>query len=227
MDATQQIVGPVIFLGAPGAGKGTQAKRICERYGIPQISTGDLLREHVKMETGLGKQAKAIMEKGELVPDRLVCGMVESRLHRDDCARGFVLDGFPRTVEQAKWLDHALSTLLFGGKELPPVVVDFEVSYNQLFKRLTGRRSCPSCGRIYNVYFHPPKVADTCDVDGEKLVTRSDDSEEAIAVRLKAYEAQTKPLVEYYRSTGHLHTIQAEQDADAITKQTVAVVEGR
>ena len=203
------------------------AKRICARYAIPQISTGDLLREHVKMETSLGKQAQAIMDKGELVPDRLVCGMVESRLHRDDCARGFVLDGFPRTVDQAKWLDNTLGLLQFGGRELPPVVIDFEVSYNQLFKRLTGRRSCPSCGRIYNVYFHPPKVSDTCDVDGDRLSTRSDDSEEAIAVRLKAYEAQTKPLVEYYKGTGHLHTINGEQDADTITKQAVAVIEGR
>src|SRR3954471_8999489 len=205
--AAAKILGPVIFLGAPGAGKGTQAKRICALYAIPQISTGDLLREHVNMGTGLGRQAKAIMEKGELVPDKLVCDMVETRLNREDCDRGFVLDGFPRTVEQAKWLDGVLNGKVFGGKAVPPVVIDFTVSYNQLFKRLTGRRSCPACGRIYNTYFQPPRVAETCDEDGSKLETRRDDSEAAITVRLQSYEKQTLPLAEYYKAKGRLHSI--------------------
>jgi adenylate kinase len=218
-------IGPVIFLGAPGAGKGTQAKRLVERYGIPQISTGDLLREHVRTGTALGKDAKAIMERGELVPDKLVCDMVELRSALQDCDRGFVLDGFPRTVEQAKWLDGVLAKRSFGGQSLPPIVIDFEVSYNQLFQRLTGRRSCPTCGRIYNVYFQPPRVPDTCDIDGTKLVTRKDDSEEAIAVRLKNYEAQTRPLTDYYRRQGRLHVIDGEQPTDAVTEQAIALIE--
>jgi adenylate kinase len=218
-------IGPVIFLGAPGAGKGTQAKRMVERYGIPQISTGDLLREHVKMGTPLGREAKTIMERGELVPDQLVCDMVGLRLRESDCDRGFVLDGFPRTVEQAKWLDDVLAHRSFGGHSLPPVVIDFEVSYNQLFQRLTGRRSCPTCGRIYNVYFQPPRIPDTCDVDGSKLVTRKDDSEEAIRVRLKNYEEQTLPLADYYRRQGRLHVIDGEQPTETVTEQAIALIE--
>src|SRR3954454_11360867 len=137
----EKIVGPVIFLGAPGAGKGTQAKRLVERYGIPQISTGDILREHVSRGTALGRQAKEIMDRGELVSDKIVCDMVESRLSQSDCDRGFILDGFPRTVEQAKWLDSVLAVKQYSGQQLAPVVVDFEVGYNQLLKRLTGRRT--------------------------------------------------------------------------------------
>jgi adenylate kinase len=218
-------IGPVIFLGAPGAGKGTQAKRLAERYGIPQISTGDLLREHVSMGTALGQKAKAIMERGELVPDKLVCDMVEMRLNRPDCDRGFILDGFPRTVDQATWLDGVLAGKSFGGQVLPPVVVDFQVSYNQLFQRLTGRRSCPTCGRIYNVYFQPPRVPETCDVDGTKLVTRKDDAEEAIAVRLQSYEKQTLPLADHYRRQGRLHVVDGEQPTDAVTQQAIASIE--
>ena len=220
-----RVVGPVIFLGAPGAGKGTQAKRMVERYGIPQISTGDLLREHVEMGTALGRQAKAIMERGELVPDKLVCGMVETRLARHDCDRGFILDGFPRTVEQASWLDGVLKAKSFAGQTLATVVVDFTVSYNQLFKRLTGRRSCPTCGRIYNVFFQPPRVPDICDEEGDKLVTRKDDSEEAIRVRLKSYQDQTLPLVEYYKKQGRLRAIDGEQPADTVTEKAIAVIE--
>jgi adenylate kinase len=224
--ATQTLtIGPLIFLGAPGAGKGTQAKRLVERYGVPQISTGDLLREHVSMGTALGKQAKEIMERGELVPDKLVCSMVETRLGRNDCDRGFILDGFPRTAEQAQWLDAVLAGKQFDGKSLAPVVIDFQVSYNQLFQRLTGRRSCPTCGRIYNVYFQPPRGNETCDVDGSKLVTRKDDSEEAIAVRLKSYEQQTLPLAEYYRKQWRLHVINGEQPTDTVTEQAVSLIE--
>ncbi|MBI2683725.1 MAG: adenylate kinase [Acidobacteriales bacterium] len=220
-----RVIGPVIFLGAPGAGKGTQAKRMVERYGIPQISTGDLLREHVSMGTALGKRAKEVMERGELVPDKLVCDMVEMRLNRKDCERGYILDGFPRTVDQAKWLDGVLAKRDFFGQVIPPVVVDFTVSYNQLFKRLTGRRSCPNDGKIYNVYFQPPKVADVCDDCGAALVTRKDDTEEAITVRLKSYEEQTKPLAEYYRRQGRLRSIDGEQASEAVTAQTITAIE--
>jgi adenylate kinase len=220
-----KTVGPVIFLGAPGAGKGTQAKRVAERYGIPQISTGDILREHRDRGTALGKQADAIMAKGELVSDKIVCGMVEARLSQPDCERGFILDGFPRTLEQATWLDGMLDTKEYAGKKMAPVVIDYQVSYNQVLQRLTGRRTCPTCGRIYNVYSQPPRVPDTCDVDGAKLFTRKDDTEEAISVRLKSYEQQTKPLTEYYSKKGRLHVINGEQPTDKVTEQTVAELE--
>ncbi len=153
--------------------------------------------------------------------------MVESRLGRPDCDRGFILDGFPRTLEQAQWLDQSLSRRDFGGQTLAPVVIDITVGYNQLFQRLTGRRSCPSCGRIYNVYFQPPRVPDVCDADGEKLETRKDDTEEAIAVRLKSYEQQTRPLTEHYKQSGRLHALDGEQPADALTGRIVAILEGR
>jgi adenylate kinase len=220
-----KVVGPVILLGAPGAGKGTQAKKLVELYGVPQISTGDILREHVAASTALGKQAKEIMDRGELVSDKIVCMMVENRLAQPDCERGFILDGFPRTLEQAKWLDGVLAGKTYEGRALAPVVVDFEVSYNLLFKRLTGRRSCPTCGRIYNVYFQPPRVPETCDIDGSKLVTRKDDSEEAISVRLKSYEEQTRPLVEYYRQQGRLHVINGEEPSEKVTEQALAALE--
>ena len=220
-----KVLGPVIFLGAPGAGKGTQSKKFVEMYGVPQISTGDILREHVSAGTALGRQAKEIMDRGELVSDKIVCMMVETRLSQPDCDRGFILDGFPRTLDQAQWLDGVLAAKTYEGKTLAPVVVDFEVSYNQLFKRLTGRRSCPTCGRIYNVYFQPPRVPETCDSDGSKLVTRKDDSEEAISVRLKSYEEQTRPLVEYYRQQGRLHVINGEESSESVTKQAQAALE--
>jgi adenylate kinase len=220
-----KVLGPVIFLGAPGAGKGTQSKKFVEMYGVPQISTGDILREHVSAGTALGRQAKEIMDRGELVSDKIVCMMVETRLSQPDCDRGFILDGFPRTLDQAQWLDGVLAAKTYEGKTLAPVVVDFEVSYNQLFKRLTGRRSCPTCGRIYNVYFQPPRVPETCDIDGSKLVTRKDDSEEAISVRLKSYEEQTRPLVEYYRQQGRLHVINGEESSESVTKQAQAALE--
>jgi adenylate kinase len=223
--ASTKTVGPVIFLGAPGAGKGTQAKRIAERYGIPQISTGDILRDHRDRGTGLGKQADAIMARGELVSDKIVCGMVETRLSQNDCDRGFILDGFPRTLEQAKFLDVMLEAKEYNGRKMPPVVVDYQVGYNQLLQRLTGRRTCPTCGRIYNVYSQPPRVPDTCDVDGAQLITRKDDTEQAIAVRLKSYEEQTKPLAEYYLAKGRLHVINGEQATDQVTAQTVAELE--
>src|SRR5947209_1730706 len=220
-----KIVGPIIFLGAPGVGKGTQAQRIAERYDIPQISTGDILREHVTRGSALGQKAKAIMDRGELVPDKIVNDMVEARLHQHDCDRGFILDGYPRTLEQAKWLDGMLNAKAFGGKKLAPVVIDFPVSYNVLIQRLTGRRTCPECGKIYNIHSQPPRVPDTCDICGSKLITRKDDSEEAIAVRLKSYDQQTKPLTDFYRKQGTLRSVNGEQDAAQVTKETVDVIE--
>ncbi|HXE89695.1 MAG TPA: adenylate kinase [Terriglobales bacterium] len=227
-DPKSRPIGPVILLGAPGAGKGTQAKIIAENYAIPQLSTGDLLRDNVARGTDLGKQAKSIMDGGGLVPDELVCNMVAERLKQPDCDRGFILDGFPRTVGQAEWLDKLLSGDFFPASRpsrRPPIVINVAVGYNQLMQRLTGRRSCPACGRIYNIYFQPPRVADTCDVDGTKLVLRKDDREEVIRERLKAYEKQTLPLTDYYRGTGRLREVNGDQAADKVTGETLGVLE--
>jgi adenylate kinase len=227
---TSQNIGPVVLLGPPGAGKGTQAKRIAEHYGIPQISTGDILRDNVQRGTELGSQAKAIMGRGELVPDVMVCEMVASRLRDKDCERGFILDGFPRTAKQAGWLDAFFETELFenshGGKCLP-IVVRIDVDYNQLVKRLTGRRTCLANGHIYNVYFQPPRVADVCDVDGSKLVIRSDDREEVIRERLKAYDLQTRPVAEYYEDKGRLVAVNGDLAAGEVTGQIFWVIEHR
>ena len=222
-----RVIGPVILLGPPGAGKGTQAKRIAEMYGIPQISTGDILRENVGKCTELGSKAKEIMERGELVPDDLVNSMVAERLLKQDCVRGYILDGYPRTVKQAEWLDKYLESKVFDKSEPyhPPVVIRMTVEYNSLLHRLTGRRSCPTCGRIYNVHFQPPRVADICDVDGSRLITRPDDQEDVIAERLKAYDRQTLPLVEYYRGKGRLLEIDGDQHIDSVTAEAVKAIE--
>jgi adenylate kinase len=223
-----RIIGPMILLGPPGAGKGTQAKKIAETYGIPQISTGDILRANVAAGTELGKKAKAIMESGELVPDALVCDMVAARLVESDCARGFILDGFPRTVAQAEWLDGYLAGKVFENQrcsKVPPIVIEYAVDYNSLLRRLTGRRSCPTCGRIYNVYFQPSRVADICDVDGSKLVLRKDDDEKVVSERLKEYERKTLPLTEYYKAKGRLRVIDGDRDMEAVTKDTLDILE--
>jgi adenylate kinase len=229
MDASQNI-GPVVLLGPPGAGKGTQAKRIAAHYGIPQISTGDILRDNVQRGTELGLEAKAIMSRGELVPDDLVCDMVAWRLRGADCQRGFILDGFPRTARQAGWLDAIFESELFensnGGKCLP-IVVRIDVDYNQLIKRLTGRRTCLANGHIYNVYFQPPRVADICDVDGSQLVIRSDDREEVIRERLKAYDLQTRPVAEYYEHKGRLVPVNGDLEIAEVTGQMFYVIEHR
>jgi adenylate kinase len=228
VEETAQSVGPVILLGPPGAGKGTQSRRIVERYGIPQISTGDLLRENVRQGTRLGRQVKDVMARGDLVPDELMYDMVAERLRQADCERGYVLDGFPRTSAQAAWLDAFLQREFFEnlqrGKCLP-IVIRIDVDYNQLVRRITGRRSCPVCGRIYNVYSQPPRVADTCDVDGSKLVTRDDDREEVIRERLSAYELQTTPVVEYYGRKGRLHCVNGDAPVEQVTKQIWQLLE--
>lgn len=218
-----RTIGPVILLGPPGAGKGTQAKAMVERYGIPQISTGDILRENAAAGTELGKKAKAIMERGDLVPDDVVVAMVAERLQRIDCQRGFILDGFPRTVAQAEWLNDFLKTQ--GGKWPALVVVNMRVDYNQLMRRLAGRRTCPTCGRIYNIYFQPPRVAGICDDDGSALVTRKDDAEEVVSERLKAYEKQTLPLVDYYRQKGRLVEVDGDRPVEEVTAAISRAIE--
>ena len=223
---TARKVGPVVMLGPPGAGKGTQAKKMAEHYGIPQISTGDLLREHVRRGTELGIQAKAIMERGELVPDELLYGMVADRLREPDCRPGFILDGFPRTAAQAGWLDAFLEKELFDKSEkCPPVVIQLNVDYTQLLLRLTGRRSCPTCGTIYNIHFQPPRVNELCDLDGSKLVQRNDDRQEVITGRLAAYEAQTKPLAEYYQARGRLVGLNADRDVEEIMAEIFGILD--
>jgi len=216
-------IGPIILLGPPGAGKGTQAKAIVARYGIPQISTGDILRENRAQGTELGKRAAAIMDRGELVPDELVCDMVAARLAQSDCVRGFILDGFPRTVKQAEWLDGLLAKS--AASTPAPVVISLKVDYNDILRRLAGRRSCPACGRIYNVYFQPPRVPDVCDVDGSKLVARQDDSEAVISERLKAYEKQTLPLADYYRRRGRLREVSGDASVEQVTAEILKAIE--
>jgi adenylate kinase len=228
-----RITGPIILLGPPAAGKGTQAKLIAETFGIPQISTGDILRANVARQTELGMKAKAIMGRGELVPDELVCDMVALRLEEADCARGFILDGFPRTVRQAEWLDRQLATMRSCKQDnaaaqracAAPVVIRLRVDYNVLRKRITGRRSCPTCGQVYNVYFQPPKVQDICDVDGTALVTRPDDEESVFAERMRVYDQQTLPLVDYYRERGRLVEIDGEQPVEDVTAQVLSAIE--
>jgi adenylate kinase len=223
-------VGPVVLLGPPGAGKGTQAKRIMERYLIPQVSTGDILRYNVAQGTELGMAAKAVMARGELVSDDLVCEMVRLRLKEPDCKRGYVLDGFPRTAAQAGWLDALLDDRLFDNSRPTrawPIVIRLDVDYNQLLLRISGRRSCPTCGRIYNVHFQPPRVDELCDLDGTKLVTRNDDRLEVIQPRLAAYQEQTRPVADYYERTGRLISVNGDQPIDEVTKRIFGILEER
>ena len=225
---TSRDVGPIVLLGPPGAGKGTQAKRIMERYLVPQISTGDLLRLNVAEGTELGMAAKAVMARGELVSDDLVCEMVRQRLKKPDCKRGYVLDGFPRTAAQAGWLDALLDDKLFDNSRPTrawPIVIRLDVDYNQLLLRITGRRTCPTCGRIYNVHFQPPRVDELCDVDGSKLVTRNDDRLEVIQPRLAAYQEQTAPVADYYKRTGRLISVNGDLPMDEVTEQIFRILE--
>src|SRR5580698_6727114 len=227
---TSRIVGPVVVFGSPGAGKGTQAKRIMERYLIPQISTGDILRQNIAQGTPLGLVAKSVMAQGKLVSDDLVCTMVGERLSQPDCERGYVLDGFPRTVAQAGWLDALLEKKLFDNSRPTrawPIVIRLDVDYNQLLLRITGRRSCPTCGRIYNVHFQPPRVDEVCDYDGSKLVTRNDDRLEVIQPRLAAYQEQTRPVADYYERTGRLISVNGDQPIDEVTKRIFGILEER
>jgi adenylate kinase len=225
---TSRDLGPVVLLGPPGAGKGTQAKRTMAHYGIPQVSTGDLLRQNIAQGTELGQAAKAVMARGQLVSDDLVCDLVRARLVLPDCKRGYSLDGFPRTAAQAGWLDGLLDDQLFDNSRPTrawPIVIRLDVDYNQLLLRITGRRSCPTCGRIYNVHFQPPKSDEVCDVDGTKLVTRNDDRLEVIQPRITAYQEQTRPVADYYQRTGRLISINGDQPMDTVTDQIFHILE--
>jgi adenylate kinase len=207
----------LIFLGAPGAGKGTQAREVAKHFCLPQISTGDMLRDAVRKKTVLGLAAKAKMEAGELVPDEVVCGIVEERTTESDSRNGFILDGFPRTLSQAQFVDRMLAAKSLGW----PQVLDIRVDEDLLLKRLTGRRTCSVCGEIYNIYFNPPKVAGICDRDGGKLLQRADDNETTIRQRLEAYHIQTSPLIDYYQKQGVLLEVDGNKEPEVIAKGLV------
>jgi adenylate kinase len=225
-----RTIGPIVLLGPPGAGKGTQAKRIAEQYHIPQVSTGDLLREHVKQQTPLGREVQAIIARGELVPDHLVCDIVAWRLREPDADRGFILDGFPRTQKQAAWLDAFLKFEFFDTRKWAawlPIVLRIQVDYNKLLLRITGRRTCPTCGTIYNVHSNPPLVDQICDKDGTKLVIREDDRDEVIRERLDAYERQTRPVAEHYEQLGRVATVDGDQPVDQVSAAILKEIESR
>ncbi len=216
------IPGPILLLGAPGVGKGTQAKELVRLWGIPQVSTGDLLRANVSRGTALGKIAKATMDRGELVPDSLVNEMVASRLQEPDTIKGYILDGFPRTLPQAGWLDGRLAAQALS---LPLVAVSIHVDYNQLLRRITGRRICPVCQTIYNVYSHPPKADEMCDIEGAVLARRADDTEQAFGERMRAYDALTTPVIEHYRELGRFAEVDGDRPILEVAAGIVDVVE--
>jgi adenylate kinase len=213
--------GPILLLGAPGVGKGTQAKELVKIWGIPQISTGDLLRANVSQGTQLGRVAKEVMGRGELVPDSLVDDMVAARLRAPDTKRGYILDGFPRTLGQADWLDGQLA---LNPKSLPVIAVSIQVDYNQLLRRITGRRNCPVCQTIYNVFMNPPKRDGFCDLEGAALVERADDTEEVFKERMRAYDALTAPVVEHYRALGRFAEVDGDRPISTIAAGIVAAV---
>jgi adenylate kinase len=211
----------VVLLGAPGAGKGTQAKMLIERFKIPQISTGDILRKAVADGTPLGKEAKVIMDSGGLVSDKIVLGLVEERIKQPDCKGGFILDGFPRNTVQAEALDKILS-----GMNMPlTVALNIDVDLNDLLKRLTGRRTCKSCQQMYNIYFSPAKKEGVCDKCGGALFQRDDDKEETIKKRLDVYQQQTAPLIDYYSKKKIMKTVMGVGSIEDIFKKAVAAIE--
>ena len=209
-----------ILLGPPGAGKGTQAERMIEKYNIPHISTGDIFRENIKNGTELGRKAQEYMNKGELVPDDLVCEIATDRLKKDDCKNGFLLDGFPRTVYQAEKLDEFLAA---NGQKLD-TVIDLEVGDEELMKRITGRRVCKECGATYHVVNFPPQVPGKCDKCGGVLIQRSDDNEETARNRISVYNKETKPLVDYYEKAGNIAHINGEISPEKTFEDIVKVL---
>ena len=210
----------IVLFGAPGSGKGTQARRLMEAFESPQISTGDLLRAAVADRSPLGKKAKAAMDAGKLVADDIVVGMIRERLHQKDTGFGFILDGFPRSLTQAEALDQMLAA---ENKPLHKAIL-LDVKFENLIKRLTGRRTCKVCGHLYNVHFNPSKKEGVCDVDGGELVQRADDKEETIRNRLKVYQDQTEPLIDYYRKQNKFVSIDGEGQMDEIFRRIEKVL---
>jgi adenylate kinase len=220
--ATPVKPGPILLLGAPGVGKGTQAKELVKLWGIPQISTGDLLRSHRDRGTDLGKLAHELMIQGKLVPDSLVNDMVADRLTQPDTANGYILDGFPRTLNQANWLDERIAN---QRGSLPVVAVKIQVEYNHLLRRITGRRNCPVCQTIYNIYLQPPKVEGICDLEGATLVQRSDDTETCFVGRMDTYETLTAPVIEHYRALSRFTEVNGDQPVADVAASIVSSVE--
>ncbi len=215
------LPGPILLLGAPGVGKGTQAQRLLARLGVPQISTGDILRENVRIGTEEGRAAEELMSRGELVPDALINRVVARRLTKDDTARGYVLDGYPRTLEQAAFLDTTLKEST-RPPLLPVVAISITVSYEELLHRITGRRSCPVCNTIYNIYTNPPVRPGVCDLEGARLEQRADDAEEVFVERMKTFAAQTTPVIEHYRAQGRFAAIDGAQTVERVSDDIVA-----
>ena len=211
----------IIMLGAPGAGKGTQAKKIAEKYGIPHISTGDIFRANIKNGTELGKKAKTYMDQGLLVPDELTCDLVVDRIQQDDAKNGYVLDGFPRTIPQAECLTAALEKL---GSKID-YAIDVDVPDESIINRMSGRRACLSCGATYHIVYNPTKVEGVCDACGQKLVLRDDDKPETVKKRLTVYHDQTQPLIDYYKKAGILKSVDGTQDLNKVFEDIEAVLE--
>jgi adenylate kinase len=211
----------LILLGAPGAGKGTQARAVARVYGVAHLSTGDMFREHVAQKTALGERARPIMESGQLVPDEIVLGMVEDRVSRPDCVDGFVLDGFPRTLGQAERLEEILSRLPLG----PALVVNLAVDPEEMIRRVVTRRTCKKCGAIYSTDGRMPRVEGVCDICGGEVAQRADDREEVMRKRLAAYERETRPLVEYYRQRGQLQEVDGSKDVETVQRNLLALLE--
>lgn len=210
----------IIMLGAPGAGKGTQAKKIAEKYQIPHISTGDIFRSNIKEGTELGMKAKAFMDQGSLVPDELTIGMLMDRIQKDDCKNGYVLDGFPRTIPQAESLTNALNE---SGQKID-YAVNVDVPDENIVNRMSGRRACLSCGATYHIVYKPSKVEGICDVCGDKLILRDDDKPETVKKRLSVYHDQTRPLIDYYKEAGVLANVDGTQDMEKVFSDIVAVL---
>lgn len=208
------------MLGAPGAGKGTQAKRIAEKYTIPHISTGDIFRANIKNGTELGKKAKEYMDQGLLVPDELTCDLVMDRIQQDDCKNGFVLDGFPRTIPQAEALDEAMNKI---GQKMD-YAIDVDVPDENIVNRMGGRRACLSCGATYHVEFNPTKAEGICDACGAQTVLRDDDKPETVQKRLTVYHDQTQPLIDYYKNQGILKSVDGTQPMEAVFDAIVGIL---
>lgn len=210
----------IIMLGAPGAGKGTQAKMIAEKYGVPHISTGDIFRANIKNGTELGAKAKEYMDKGLLVPDELVVDLVIDRFKADDCAKGYILDGFPRTIPQAEALDKALN----AQNESVDYAINVEVPDENIINRMSGRRACVGCGATYHIQFNPTKVEGVCDVCGEKLILRDDDKPETVKNRLSVYHEQTQPLIDYYAKKSILAEVDGTKDMEDVFNAIVEIL---
>ena len=210
----------IIMLGAPGAGKGTQAKKIAAQYSLPHISTGDIFRANIKNNTELGQKAKTYMDKGELVPDSLVVDLIMDRFKEADCANGYVLDGFPRTIPQAEALDNALK----ANGEKVDFAINVEVPDENIINRMSGRRACVGCGATYHIKYNPTKVEGVCDACGEKLILRDDDKPETVKNRLSVYHEQTQPLIDYYNKAGVLAEVDGTKDMEDVFKDIVNIL---